>query len=240
MDSKPKTYPCLPTKAWWTLRKKFHQTIPPRVTPVYLATVLDMQEKSAKANVLPGLKAVGLIEEDGATTARASQWRDDETYPDVCSEIREELYPAELRDAVPGPSIDDEAARRWFMHTTKTGQQAARKMVVMYSLLTKADPSGGEKAPAPRSKKPLPSESKGRSPTPAAPAGQETANEQHGLPDSVKGRRPPLSRVSDGIELPEMRLNLEIRIDASVTPEQIDLIFASMAKHLYRHGDERQ
>ena len=214
MDSKRKTYPCLPATAWWTLRKKFHQTIPPQVTPVYLATVLDMQEKSAKANVLPGLKVVGLIEEDGATTARASQWRDDETYPDVCSEIREELYPVELRDAVPGPSIDEEAARRWFMHSTKTGQRAAWKMAAMYSLLTK---------------KPLPSESKGRSPTPAAPAGQETANEQHGLPDSVKGRRPPLSRVPDGIELPEMRLNLEIRIDAGVTPEQIDL-------HLCEHG----
>ena len=37
-----------------------------------------------------------------------------------------------------------------------------------------------------------------------------------------------------------MRLNLEIRIDASVTPEQIDQIFASMAKHLYRRDDEGQ
>ena len=37
VDSKRKTYPCLPATAWWTLRKKFHQTIPPQVTPVYLA-----------------------------------------------------------------------------------------------------------------------------------------------------------------------------------------------------------
>ncbi|MCY3704165.1 MAG: hypothetical protein OXH08_01485 [Gammaproteobacteria bacterium] len=40
--------------------------------------------------------------------------------------------------------------------------------------------------------------------------------------------------------MPDVRLNLEIRIDASVTPEQIDSIFASMAKHLYQRDDEGQ
>ena len=37
-----------------------------------------------------------------------------------------------------------------------------------------------------------------------------------------------------------MRLNLEIRIDASVTLEQIDQVFSSMAKHLYQRDDEGQ
>ena len=168
------TYPSLPATAWWALRKKFHQTIPAQVTPLYLATVLDMQETSARANVLPGLKAVGLIEEDGATTARASQWRDDESYPDVCRQIREELYPEVLRDAVPGPSIDRGAAQRWFMKATGTGQAATSKMVALYSLLTEADPSGGDQATVPKSKKTIPSKSKRRLPMPAAYEGQET------------------------------------------------------------------
>ena len=240
MDSRRVKYPYLPAKAWWALRKKFLQTIPSHVTPLYLATVLDMTEKSARGNVLPGLKAVGLIEEDGATTSLAAQWRDDERYPEVCRQIRKDLYPAALLDAVPDPSIDKETAQRWFMNTTGSGQQAARKMVALYSLLTKADPSGAEKAVAPKSKKQSPQKSKGQSPAPASPAVQETENNQQGLPDSIQERHPRVTRVPEGIELPEMRLNLEIRIDASVTPEQIDLIFASMAKHLYRHGDERQ
>lgn len=42
------------------------------------------------------------------------------------------------------------------------------------------------------------------------------------------------------LEMPEMRLNLEIRIDASVTLEQIDQVFSSMAKHLYQRDDEGQ
>lgn len=237
MDSKRTTYPSIPVKAWWKLRQKFHQTIPSKVTPSYLATVLGIQEKSAKPNVLRGLKAVRLIDEDGAPTALASQWRDNESYPDVCRSIRERVYPAELRDALPGPSIDKESALRWFMRSTRTGRTAALKMASLYSLLTEADPSAWEKATAPNSKKAMPSRSKGRSPTPSAPVGQETTNEPHGLPDSIQGH-PPRPLASDGIELPEMRLNLEIRIDASVTPEQIDLIFASMAKHLYRHGNE--
>ena len=124
--------------------------------------------------MLPGLKAVGLIEEDGAPTARAAQWRDDESYPDVCRQIREELYPAELRDAVPGPSVDKGAAQRWFMGTTGTGEQAARKMVGLYSVLTDGDPSGGEKAPASKSKKKLQSRSKGKSPAPGC--SQSTRN----------------------------------------------------------------
>lgn len=43
------------------------------------------------------------------------------------------------------------------------------------------------------------------------------------------------SRIDDqnSLGMPETRLSIEIRIDASVTPEQIDLIFMSMAKHLY-------
>ena len=36
--------------------------------------------------------------------------------------------------------------------------------------------------------------------------------------------------------MPVIRLNLEIRIDASVTPEQIDQINASMAKHIGRRS----
>ena len=38
--------------------------------------------------------------------------------------------------------------------------------------------------------------------------------------------------------MPEVRLNLEIRIDANATADQIDQVFASMAKHLYRLDDE--
>ena len=105
MASEKNTYPYLPTKAWWTLRQKFNRSIPPQVTPPYLVAVLGGKETSAKGNVLPALKAVGLVDEDGATTNRAKLWRDDTSYADVCREIREEIYPPDLLNAIPDASL---------------------------------------------------------------------------------------------------------------------------------------
>lgn len=223
------TYPSLPAKAWWALRQKFNQSIPPQVTPPYLVAVLGGKETSAKGNVLPALKAVGLVDQDGATTNRAKLWRDDESYSEVCREIREEIYPPDLLNAILGPSVDKDATKRWFMTTTGCGEVAARKMAVLYSLLAEADPSSGDKtrAATPKSRKgsKVPKKPKKTGSPKKSERSDPPGSGSHGIP------------IPPSLDMPEMRLNVEIRIDASVTPEQIDLIFASMAKHLYRRDD---
>lgn len=224
-----KTYPSINGKAWWTLRAKFVQSVPTQVTPNYLATVLGIQENSAKANVLPGLRTVGLVEEDGTPSQRANDWRDDERYAQVCKEIREETYPPDLREAVPDPTADRAAAENWFMRATGHGKNAAGKMAGLYILLTTADPTAGPGRAARASKKAARSRSGDRPPKRPTSQAKRSAKPERS--------RPATSRDP---EMPEMRLNLEIRIDASVTPEQIDQIFASMAKHLYGRGDEKQ
>ena len=229
MESTRGTYPVIGQKAWWKLRKQFRQSVPAQVTARYLATVLGIQEKSAEANVLLGLRRVGLVDKDGTPMLRANDWRDDERYPQVCREIREEIYPQELRDAVPDPSSAGDAARGWFMRTTGSGQSAAGKMASLYSLLTDADASAGQKKAGRTSKKASRSRSKEEQSAPAAPQAKQPS----------EPKRSPSPAPPDP-EMPEVRLNLEIRIDASVTPEQIDQIFASMAKHIYRSSDERQ
>jgi len=55
------TFPKIPVKHWWVLRNKFKQSLPNAVTTGFLATALGMQEKSAKANILPGLISFKLI-----------------------------------------------------------------------------------------------------------------------------------------------------------------------------------
>lgn len=82
MAEPKKSYPMLPIAHWWALRKKFKQSIPGVVTDSYLATVLDMEANSARANVLPFLKTLGIIDNEGKTGERATQWRDDEHYPE--------------------------------------------------------------------------------------------------------------------------------------------------------------
>ena len=205
------------------------QTIPKQVTPAYLVTVLKGKEQSVKTNVLRGLQTVGLVDEEGLTTNRATLWRDDSTYPEVCRQILNELYPAELQDAVPDPATDREAAKTWFKVTTSCGETAARQMTALYALLVEADPSAGNETKGRKTEKTSSRKSK-EQPTPfGEPQQPEPANQQQELP------RVPVH----GLEMPEIRLSLEIRIDGSVKPEQIDLIFASMAKHLYLRDDER-
>ncbi len=229
MQSTRRTYPVIGQKAWWKLRKQFRQSVPAQVTARYLATVLGIQEKSAEANVLLGLRGVGLVDREGTPTPRANDWRDDERYAQACKQMREEIYPQELRDAVPDPSSAGDTAQGWFMRTTGCGQSAARKMASLYSLLTDADPSAGRKKAGRTSKKASRSRSKEKQSAPAVPQ-----TKQRSEPKGSPSPAPP------DPEMPEIRLNLEIRIDASVTPEQIDQIFASMARHIYRSSDERQ
>jgi len=51
----------LPIAHWWALRRKFKQSIPGVVTDNYIATVLNMDVTSARANVLPDRNAANRL-----------------------------------------------------------------------------------------------------------------------------------------------------------------------------------
>jgi len=220
-----KKYPIMPLANWWALRNKFKQSIPSSVSPSFVATVLNMKEESAQTNIIPHLVLMGIIDQDGKPLERANRWRDDQHYPEVCREIVNEVYPQELLEALPGPSLDRAAAERWFAINTGLGEVATRKMAAFYELLVAADPSGPqvtstkkvstqkptlktkEQIPIPRTQKQLSSK-----------VIQQTADQQNNKFPSQ----------------PTIHLDIQIHISPDVTAEQIDLIFASMAKHLYK------
>jgi hypothetical protein len=218
------TYPRLPISHWWTLRKKFRQSLPGVVTDSYLATVLDMAENSARANVLPFLKDLGIIDDDGKTGEVAKKWRDDGHYPEVCKAILEKVYPEELRHAVSDVS-QRAAAERWFANATGSGATAAKMMTALYMVLLEADPSKQpeqEKGERVKRSERVPAAVKAQPAHPApAPAPNPAPSHNH----------PPSSP-----QVPGININLEIHISADSTTEQIDQIFASMAKHIYRAG----
>lgn len=223
MAEEKRAYPMLPIAHWWALRTKFQQSIPGVVTDGYLATVLSMGANSARANVLPFLKTLGIIDEEGKTGQRAKQWRDDAQYAQVCKEILKQVYPQELLDAVTDASHRAQA-ERWFANETGAGKSAAQRMAALYCLLTEADASKqpGEKPARVRGeKKPERKHAVEAAPTPTT------------APDSA----PAISGAdSKSLQAPGIRINLEIHISADATPDQIDAIFASMARHIYRRG----
>jgi len=214
--------------SWWSLRKKFKQTIPGVVTANYLSSVLNMQEASAAANIMPYLKQIGIVDQEGKTGERAKLWRDDHAYTDVCDAIIKDTYPQELLD-IPLESDDDkEGVKRWFSRDTGAGEKAVNRVAAFYFLLCEKDLSKEPNS--------IKSKTKGDSPTLAkaprkASTSKAPSNTVAKLTPSVdkvaQNHNPPIPPV------PAININLQIHISSDASPEQIDKIFESMNKHIY-------
>jgi hypothetical protein len=223
-ESKKHNFPLMPTEHWWNLRKKFVQSIPGILTDNYIATTLKMKPQSAKANVLPYLRSMGIIDQEGKPLERAKRWRDDTQYPSVCKEILNEIYPEDLRSAVPGPKTDLVAAKSWFANDTGLGEQATSKMARFYSLLCEADPSKAtdtEKAKKTSPKPATPPRTGTRAPV-VKLGGEMPRKAFTELPGTLQ--RP---------STPALHIDIQIHISSDASPDQIEKVFESMARHIY-------
>src|SRR5438876_1123009 len=145
--SERRSFPSIPASAWWDLRRRFQQAVPGQVDSDYLQSVLGIGPGHAN-NLMPPLRAVGLIDAENRPTEAAHAWRSDEEYGELCRQMLESIYPSQLRDALPPPDPDKDAVERWFMRNTGVGQGAARKMGTFYRLLAEADPSAQDRVAA--------------------------------------------------------------------------------------------
>ncbi len=214
-------FPTMPILHWWTLRKRFKERIadivPGIVTDKYLAGVLNSRELTVKTTVTPCLRAVGLLDSENRTTARMERWLSDEKYPGVCREILADVYPGELLAAAPDPAADRLAAEQWFMSHTGSGPVAARKMTAFFSLLVDADLSkshGGGRPQAKRRDEPAPD---------PAEALSVFSERLAGLTARGGGKVRPLVQVT-----------FQVVITPDTSPEQIDYVFAQLARHMNR------
>jgi hypothetical protein len=178
-----------------------------------------MKGTSAKANIIPSLVMMGIIDSEGKPTERATSWRDDQQYVEVCREIRSECYPQELLDAAPGPTVDRALVERWFANRTGAGTVAVRRFSLVYEFLTTATVPGKQVRPATRAK-------------PRRPAKQEAAQ---GIP----GESVPAAEAGQVLQdlVPSVHIDIQIHISPDAKAEQIDHIFASIAKHLRKQHE---
>ncbi len=228
-DDKKSTFPVIPSGHWWALRKKFKQSIPGVVTDNYIASVLNMQLSSARANVLPALKATKIIDPDGKPLERAKRWRDDEQYAKVCEEIRRDVYPDELLNGIPDPSMNRPVAERWFGNHTGAGEAAVRKMTQFYALLSEADPSKAPDTSEASTKKP-------KQPVDPKPIRKAAKQVRRVDPPPVHGSDATGATGNLSAVGPAVHINLQIHISADASTDQIEQVFASMAKHIYKAG----
>lgn len=227
-DEKTKAgYPMIPESNWWGIRNQFNKTLPSAVSVNYLKTLLGLTTDQAAKNLISPLKSLGILEEDGSPAELANLWRADSTYVQACETMLKSTYPQELLDLFPGKDFDRNKVKEWFKTTGKLGESAANKATSLFSLLKNAEIKSAVTSTSGNGKK-AKTAKKTKSPV-AQSATQEASIEQRNEASAV-------GSVSLTKTLPQMtmHIDLQIHISPEASTEQIDAIFASMAKHLYK------
>lgn len=217
-----KSYPRLPDKVWWGLRKQFTRAVPATVTPSYLASVLSVTESTAR-QVLSNLQSLQLVDEAGKPTSLANDWRHDQTYAAACSQMLTAVYPQELLDIASPPDVDRATVQDWLMRKLMTGAEAARQMAALYVLIAQGDPNAEGKTASTAA-------GGARRTVGAKPAARSSSG-------SARVRRTEPDAGAFKLALPTPQIAVQVNIDPAMTPEQIETIFASMARHLYGIAD---
>jgi predicted transcriptional regulator len=224
-----KPFPYMSVATWATLRRAFFKNVPSKVTKNYLATALSVSEGTA-GNILPQLRNIGLIDKDGVPTELGKEFRFDTSYAAVCKTIVTSIYPDELRDLFPDADADVDSVAHWFMRHSGSGLASSKYPARFYLHLVSGELPSEELLPrAAKSSKSTTTPkaaSKVTQPSVAHTPPVQEAVETH--PQATPAHAKP--RHQDG---PSLHIDMQVHIDPAATPEQIDSIFASMAKHLY-------
>lgn len=227
-EEKIKTgYPMIPESNWWGIRSQFNKTLPSAVSVNYLKTLLGLTTDQAAKNLISPLKTLGVLEEDGSPAELANLWRTDSTYAQACETMLKSTYPQELLDLFPDKDYDRNKVKEWFKTTGKLGESAANKATSLFALLKSAEIKAAVGSAQGTGKK-AKTTKKAKTPI-TQPVAQEEVTAQHDEVLSTEGASPIK-------QLPQMamHIDLQIHISPDASPEQIDAIFASMAKHLYK------
>ncbi len=225
-----KSFPYMSVAIWAMLRRAFFKNVPSKVTKNYLATALSISEGTSR-NVLPQLKNIGLIDKDFVPTELATEFRFDASYPAACKSIVTSLYPAELHDLFPDADADIESVAHWFMRHSGASLSTSSAMAKFYLHLVAGEvPADDIQHRSVKKSKPAASGKPALKVT-AEPAGKQAVPAQEFVASQPQETHAPAkSRHQEGLSL---HIDMQVHIDPAATPEQIDSIFASMAKHLY-------
>jgi len=220
------TFPMLPEKSWWILRDKFQSSLPVTLSTTYVKSLLSLgSDASAKSNIIAPMKRIGLIDEESKPTALANEWRIDENYRSVCDTIIKEVYPQELLDLFPDRIVDRSIAKNWFMGRG-VGSKTADSMISLFALLKNGEIKGKQNSTSNTAKKPLQSKQTQKTERKSKEE-QRRTNPESNL--AALETNPHGSMTNR----PNLHIDLQIHISPQSTPEQVEAIFASMAKHLY-------
>ncbi len=218
-------FPKVTTKAWIALRARAAAAPSTKFTPEVVAALMEMSSpRSARDNTVSPIRRLGLIDEEGALTPRGNKWRIDESYDEACQEILEEVYPEELGVLVDSDgNPDSPKVKTWFDHQG-FGESNARQMASTYVMVASKQVPEPPAADSGKSKK--------KTSTKTDDEGRSSRGKKAEIPLKKEAQEPSAAPVSTNGG-PSVHLDIQIHIPADASPDQIDRIFSSMAKHLY-------
>lgn len=222
------TYPKISKKIWWLLRDRLKKSVPSVVTPIWVTSLSPMADASARSNVISPLRDLGLLDEDNKPTKLAERWRHDDEYAAACHEIRQNTYPHELIEAfIDADSSQKEQIKSWFMKVGQVGEAAAKMYADTYLLLTQADPTKADDKPITTATQ--------RVSRPSLKPKVKQSTESASTGGASIELTPPIHEPSASAlhrRMPAVHIDVQVHISPDTSPEQIDRIFESMAKHL--------
>lgn len=222
------SYPKISSNSWQVLRARVAAAPSVRLNASTVATLLKMANpSSANDNVVRPLRRLGLVEEDGSLTERGHRWRVDATYAEACQEILDEIYPDDFKALTDENGKPDKAQiQTWLQHKGQGASNASQAAATYVMIAEKRVPEPNSAEPKTKTVK---TAVKGRPKKTAVAVVSEAVDEA--IPEPVELPPPSMVPVKSG---PNIHLDIQIHIPATATPDQIDQIFASMAKHLYQ------
>ncbi len=189
------------------LLQKIQETgLPDKVDADWLARIGFT--KSTDRSLIRVLKQIGFTDNSGAPSMRWQGYRNKQDAPGVLAEGIRDGYP-DLFGTYPDAHQQNQGdIKNFFASNTQVSDEPLRRMVRTFqTLCSLADFNETDDPSQEEVDRPQP-----ETPTQAAPSEDE-------------------SRMSRS--QPTVHINLQIHISSEAGPEQIDQIFASMAKHLY-------
>lgn len=216
------SYPYMSAAQLHGVRAKLRLSVPNTVDVNWVMAALGTSDKGAR-NIVPQLKAIGLIAGDGKPVSDlVHDLRGDDTYGQAYQTILEKLYPAALLGAWDDPGADTDKVADWFMRNAGTGAATAKLQAKLYLLLLKAELPSSDGTTV---KKP--------SSTPIKKAAVKVVGSTAKSPvDQAREQTPPPPPPGGSLG-PNLHIDMQIHIAADASDSQIDTIFKSMAKHLY-------
>ncbi len=222
----PTAFPKVPAKAWRVLRDRAATAPSTKFTPIVVASMLGMANpKSAGDNILNPMRRLGILNEDGSLTERGNKWRLDPSYANACQEMLDEVYPDGLADLMDDDGKPNRSAiESWFQHRGFGGSNA-KQMAGTYTMIASKElPVGPKQAAKPAApKKPV---------KPSATESSSSSSSSSASSESEK--KNPAAGDKSRPGAPNVHLDIQIHIPSDATAEQIEQIFASMARHLYQ------